>query len=225
MLKFDHIIHYVDDLEKVRKSAPLPIHSGGVHQKFGTENLLSYFDFRYVEFLSIKDMDLYKKHLAVEKDSFVKTINDFDYREGFIRYAISTDDIVSLTERFHEKGYETIGPVDMERETGGEPIRWQLMYVVSDEVFPFFIEWEDTVSVRLARIPELDVSHPEITIHQAVTDLHAWESFYEVLGLWQGKLDEYTSIQLTEKESPAMILEIDQSGDSGIFKGADYKFT
>ncbi|WP_020006880.1 VOC family protein [Salinicoccus albus] len=229
MVKFDHIIHYVKDLQDTKSSSLLPVHSGGRHQRFGTANLLSYLDDRYIEFLSIEDEAVFKQHLDDEKDSFAKTIDTLGYEEGFIRYALSTDDIAQLAERFKEKGFCTIGPISMERTTDGEKISWQLLYVPGDEViFPFFIQWDEAAEKRVERIRHLrgDFIHPrpKLNIHHEVRNREQWEAFYDVLGIWNGEIDAHTSVTFTENEKPSLILELDMNGESAIYKGAVYKF-
>ena len=105
MVKFDHIIHYVNQLKEVEEDPVLPIHSGGRHERFGTANLLSYFDYRYVEYLAIEDKEAFCTHLEEGGESFAATIDTLDYEEGFIRYALSTDDIKGLAERFLARGF------------------------------------------------------------------------------------------------------------------------
>ncbi|MDI1795268.1 VOC family protein, partial [Staphylococcus aureus] len=52
ILKFDHIIHYIDQLD--RFSFPgdvIKLHSGGYHHKYGTFNKLGYINENYIELL------------------------------------------------------------------------------------------------------------------------------------------------------------------------------
>ncbi len=184
MVKFDHIIHYVNRLEEVERTPVLPIHSGGRHERFGTVNLLSYFDYRYVEYLAIEDEAVFTQHLKDGNESFAGTIDSLNYEEGFIRYALSTDDIEGLDERFRAHGFSVEGPVEMERTTNGETISWKLLYVQHDkEIFPFFIQWNEPEAQRMKRIEALrgDFIGPSITVRHDVEDIHLWESFYDVL--------------------------------------------
>ena len=122
MVKFDHIIHFVNQLDSVGTEGVLPIHSGGKHEPLGTANLLSYFDQRYVEYLAIDDEERFRRHLEAAEDSFAKTIDQVQYEEGFIRCALATEEIHQLADRYRAKGFRTVGPVDMERTTkGGRP--------------------------------------------------------------------------------------------------------
>lgn len=228
MVKFDHIIHYVNDLEDVEAESVLPIHSGGKHERFGTANLLSYLDHRYIEYLAVEDKETFKHHLEDTPESFAKTIDTLGYEEGFIRYAISTDDIRNLGERYREKGFSVVGPVDMERITNGETISWKLLYIQDDEnIFPFFIQWGEPEKERLERIRKLRgdlMNTPHITIQHDVRDVKVWEAFFDVIGIWKGEIDDHTKVELSHSEEPSITLELAMDGASVIYKGAVYKF-
>lgn len=227
MVKFDHIIHYVNQLEEVEREPLLPVHSGGKHERFGTANLLSYFDYRYVEYLAIEDEAAFSQHLKDTPESFAKTIDALGYEEGFIRYALSTDDIEGLSERFRGRGFSTAGPIGMERTTEGETISWRLLYVQSEtEIFPFFIQWDEPEPARLKRIETLrgDFITPSITIQHDVADIHLWESFYDVLGIWEGEIDSHTRVALSQSAKPSITLKMATDGESAVYKGAVYKF-
>ncbi len=227
MIEFDHIIHYVHDLNAVRKEAPLAIHSGGVHRRLGTENLLSYIDTRYIEYLTIADRDLFHDHLREAEDSFARAIHKCNYTEGFIRYALATDDIVQLSERYRAQGFKTLGPVYMERDTGGETLRWSLLYILSERnMFPFFIQWEESDAARRERIRNFGapMTPAKMKITQTVRDAAEWQAFFDVIGIWQGDIDDRTMIEIEEGKKPAMSIEIGTAGGSGEYFGADYKF-
>lgn len=227
MIQFDHIIHYVNDLEAAREEAPLDIHSGGVHQRLGTENLLSYIDMRYIEYLAIRDRDVFHDHLREAEDSFAKAIHKCNYKEGFIRYALATDDIIQLSERYRAQGFKTLGPLYMERVTGRETLRWSLLYVLHERhMFPFFIQWEENDDARRERIKGFGASMEPapLRIRQTVKDTAEWQAFFDVIGVWQGHIDDHTVIELEEGNQPAISIEIGTAGESGEYLGARYKF-
>ncbi len=227
MVKFDHIIHYVNKLEPVEEDGLLPIHSGGKHEHLGTANLLSYFDQRYVEYLAIDDEERFKRHLEESEDSFVGTIDRMEYEEGFLRYALATEEIHQLADRYRAKGFRTVGPVDMERTTNGETIRWKLLYVLDDEeVLPFFIQWEEEESARLERIRNLRGAFisPEMNIHHEVRNVKVWDAFFDVIGVWKGEVDAHTTLTISENKDPSITLELGMDGESAIYRGAVYKF-
>lgn len=227
MVEFDHIIHYVKELSSVEVDGVLPIHSGGRHERLGTENRLSYFDQRYIEYLAIYDQAVFKQHLEASEDSFARTIDDMGYEEGFIRYALSTDEIHQLADRYRAQGFTPIGPIDMERTTGSETIRWKLLYIEDEsEIFPFFIQWEETKDQRLDRIRQLrgNLLSPGMNIHHGVRNKKSWEAFFDVIGVWQGEVDPNTTISLSENKNPSITLEVEMDGEPVIYKGAVYKF-
>lgn len=227
MIEFDHIIHYVNQLDEVREKAPLPIHTGGVHTRLGTENLLSYLDMRYIEYISIKDEKLFIDHVREAEDSFAKAIYKTNYTNDFIRYALAVDDIVMLRDRYRAQGYETLGPLYMERETDGETLRWSLLYIMHDKImFPFFIQWEEPESARIERIKNfgVDMKPVDMTIKHEVEDIGEWRAFFDVIGVWQGEIDDRTTVELSEGKNPAISVEVDMAGRSGRHMGADYKF-
>lgn len=227
MIKFDHIIHYVNQLDDVREKAPLPIHTGGVHTRLGTENLLSYLDTRYIEYISIKDEKLFTDHVREAEDSFAKAIYKTNYTNDFIRYALAAEDIVMLRDRYRAQGYETLGPLYMERETDGETLRWSLLYIMHERImFPFFIQWEEPENARIERIKGfgVEMEPAEMIIKQEVEDVAEWRAFFDVIGVWQGEIDDRTTIELSEGENPAISIEVDVAGKSGKYMGADYKF-
>ncbi|TVT28193.1 VOC family protein [Salinicoccus cyprini] len=227
MVEFDHIIHYVKQLDTVEAEGVLPIHSGGRHERLGTENLLSYFDLRYIEYLGIYDEAIFNQHLQESVDSFARTIDVMGYEEGFIRYAFATDEIHQLADRYRAQGFTPIGPVDMERKAGTETIRWKLLYIEDDsEIFPFFIQWEESKMQRLARIRQLrgDLLSPQMNIHHEVRSRKVWEAFFDVIGIWEGEVDPHTTITLSENKTPSITLEVEMDGEPVIYKGAVYKF-
>lgn len=227
MIKFDHIIHYVNQLDDVREKAPLPVHTGGVHTRLGTENLLSYLDTRYIEYISIKDEKLFTDHVREAEDSFAKAIYKMNYTNDFIRYALAAEDIVMLRDRYRAQGYETLGPLYMERETDGETLRWSLLYIMHDTImFPFFIQWEEPESERIERIKNfgVDMKPVKMTIKHEVEEIEEWRAFFDVIGVWQGEIDDRTTVELTEGKNPAISVELDMAGNSGKYLGAYYKF-
>ena len=70
-LKFDHIIHYIDQLERFQFPGKLlKLHSGGKHHKFGTFNQLSYINGNYIEMLDVEDKEKLKKLAKSEEDAY-----------------------------------------------------------------------------------------------------------------------------------------------------------
>ena len=67
-LKFDHIIHYIDQLEQFKfPGEVVKLNSGGKHHKFGTFNKLSYINENYIEFLDVEDQEKLQKLAKTEE--------------------------------------------------------------------------------------------------------------------------------------------------------------
>ncbi len=63
ILKFDHIIHYIDQLD--RFSFPgdvIKLHSGGYHHKYGTFNKLGYINENYIATKYVENNEKLKKY-------------------------------------------------------------------------------------------------------------------------------------------------------------------
>lgn len=61
-LKFDHIIHYIDQLNQFEFPGKLlKLHNGGKHHQFGTYNQLSYINGNYIELLDVEDKENLRK--------------------------------------------------------------------------------------------------------------------------------------------------------------------
>lgn len=130
-LKFDHIIHYVHQLNEADINF-MKVINGGKHETLGTYNKLSYTDLSYIEFIDAFDRELV--YLAVnsesERLSFAATLELTGYKEGFKRLCFRTDNIVQLKEHLNNLGVSTIGPTNMKRVTPeGKCIEWQLLYI------------------------------------------------------------------------------------------------
>ncbi|TDM12826.1 VOC family protein [Macrococcus lamae] len=150
MLKWDHLIHYIKNLESFEfPDQFLSVVAGGRHDKLGTYNKLSYFDLSYIEFIDVFDQSLVEKSAgdSNERLSFAATLKHTGYSEGFKRLCFRTDDIETLKDHFISCGRQVIGPNRMSRtKPDGEVISWQLLYIDdnSDRELPFFIQWNES---------------------------------------------------------------------------------
>lgn len=117
-LKFDHIIHHVQNLNDANIDF-LKVINGGKHEQLGTYNKLSYTDLSYIEFIDAYDRTLVHKaaQSAEERLSFAASLEHTDYVEGFKRLCFRTDDIDALKQHFNQLGVKTIGPSRMQRVT------------------------------------------------------------------------------------------------------------
>ena len=93
-------------------------------------------------------------------------------------------------------------------------------------MFPFFIQWEEPESERIERIKNfgVDMKPVKMTIKHEVEEIEEWRAFFDVIGVWQGEIDDRTTVELTEGKNPAISVELDMAGNSGKHLGAYYKF-
>lgn len=156
VLKFDHIIHYIDQLNHFNFPGDvIKLHSGGHHNKFGTFNKLGYINENYIELLDVENNEKLKKMAkTIEGDvAFATQIVQEKYEQGFKNICIRTDDIVTVKNRLQSEQVEVVGPIHMERDTHKDgKVKWQLLYIMkqddNDIKPPFFIQWEESDSVR-----------------------------------------------------------------------------
>ncbi len=178
MLKWDHIIHYVKNLESFDfPEQLLTIHDGGRHDALGTYNRLSYFDLSYIEFIDIFDRERVIQAAADDNErlSFAATLERTHDTEGFKRLCFRTDDIEALKDHFVSCGRKVIGPNKMARtKLNGEVISWQLLYIDdnSDRELPFFIQWEQSDEERQRALAPLFQPLTVKEIALEVTDLN-----------------------------------------------------
>ena len=60
-LKFDHMIHYVDQLKGFKYPGELLKFIRGKHHQYGTFNRLTYINGNYIELLDVEDVEKLKK--------------------------------------------------------------------------------------------------------------------------------------------------------------------
>lgn len=135
-----------DGLEQLKKRG---IHAvnGGRHEKRGSYNTLSYFDqLKYIEMLGIYDEKLFADAGAAELlYSPFQEIARNNYREGFAKVNLRTNDLHALKERLESHGVKTNGPVPLSRKKpDGTLLEWELLYAgdhPGELPLPFFIDW------------------------------------------------------------------------------------
>ena len=136
-LKFDHMIHYVDQLKGFKYPGELlKIHSGGKHHQYGTFNRLAYINGNYIELLDVEDVEKLKKEVKTEEGrvAFATKIVQDDFKQGFKTMAFRTEDIERVKQSLNERHIDTIGPINMDRENKkGEKIRWKLLYIADPD--------------------------------------------------------------------------------------------
>ena len=160
----DHLVWFSnkpEDAINALESLGIYAISGGRHKKWGTYNSLAYFGLSYIEFLGIENLAVAKRE---QHNRLITHIVEKMFEEdgdGPARIAIRTDNIEALAEKFKEQGLTVYGPYPGERTTQeGEVLKWSLLFPedpASKLKLPFFIQWEEADSVRLASLVEKGV--------------------------------------------------------------------
>ncbi|WEN70006.1 VOC family protein [Staphylococcus sp. NRL 16/872] len=247
-LRFDHIIHYVDQLNNFKYPGNiLQLSAGGKHQKFGTFNRLAYINENYIELLDVEDVDKLKKEAKTEEGrvAFATKIVHDHFQQGFKTMAFRTSDMAALQQTLHEHNIETIGPIEMHRENKkGDKTGWKLLYIADPDYMvkpPFFIEWDDSEEARNEKLDHLyqkQFTIDRIIIHSAKRSktLSKWQKWFKMRIIDEG--EDYTDLQLTDDN---IIYRVQDGTTSGyqtvvfkdkeatapysiIVKGAKYRF-
>lgn len=176
-MKWDHLVHYVNDLAKpveIFGAHGLVAFKGGSHKDWGTYNALSYFGLTYLEFLGIENLELAKatEHNLVVKDA-VKLLPE---HEVLSRVVIRTDDIEEVAASLKAAGLSLSPIIDGKRlDNEGRLIEWRMMTIAGDFgglVYPFIIQWSGTDTERVERLTSSGVIKPhpagEVEIVRAV---------------------------------------------------------
>lgn len=166
-LKWDHLVHYVNDLDmpvEIFSDHGLIAFKGGSHKDWGTYNALSYFGLTYLEFLGIENLELAKatEHNVVVRDA----VNLLPEQEVLSRVVIRTNDIEETAASLKAAGLSLSPIIDGKRlDNEGRLIEWRMMTIDGDFqglVYPFIIQWNGTDEERLERLTASGViqSHP-----------------------------------------------------------------
>ncbi|WP_339281142.1 VOC family protein [Paenibacillus sp. FSL H8-0282] len=164
-MKWDHLVHYVNDLAKpveIFGAHGLVAFKGGSHKDWGTYNALSYFGLTYLEFLGIENLELAKatEHNLVVKDA-VKLLPE---HEVLSRVVIRTDDIEEVAASLKAAGLSLSPIIDGKRlDNEGRLIEWRMMTIAGDFgglVYPFIIQWSGTDTERVERLTSSGVIKP-----------------------------------------------------------------
>ncbi len=109
MYKLDHIVHFVEQPEKlVDQMNAIGVHTvlGGRHEMWGTYNSLSYFnDLSYIEFIGIFDEELFSKS-AKKPFTLHETYEKRQRENGFNRIALRTNTIEEDAKRLQKQDYQ-----------------------------------------------------------------------------------------------------------------------
>ena len=155
-MKLDHVVYFTNRTPNEWVAEQQHAVVGGRHEQWGTYNALLYVKNAYIEWLSVERQDVAEQ---VDHPLTRLLLHDLQDGEGWGTVCLSVDDIEQFNEEINNKGFSTSGVLSAERRTASGQLRkWKMLFVdqpVSNELpYPFFIEWEDTEEVRLAKLRE-----------------------------------------------------------------------
>ena len=221
-LKFDHIIHYIDQLEQFKfPGEVVKLNSGGKHHKFGTFNKLSYINENYIEFLDVEDQEKLQKLAKTEEGrvSFATKIAQDNFKQGFKTICLRTSNIDAIKQTLEERNIDVIGPVNMERETKkGEKITWRLLYIADPSYMvkpPFFIQWDQGDANRHEQLKSLYQTQFSIDMIMVSSSKRAqtvknWQNWFDMEIVEE--TEKYTDLILKEDQIYFRIEDGKQSG-------------
>lgn len=207
MIKWDHTVHYVNDLDQVIQvfqKTGLIARLGGRHKEWGTHNALSYFDLSYLEFLGVEDAVL-ANQAALQQVVVHDAVKHLPQEEIFGRVALRTDDIEAVAAQLKERGAKISDIFDGKRyDTEGNLIKWRMLSILGNIdglPFPFVIQWEGTDTQRREQLTKANViaKHPagEITIVAAIFEV---ADPIKVIQHWQ-RLFGFTPVKIKGKNA------------------------
>lgn len=179
-LRFDHLIHAVSDPERARHAFAdrFGWHTvaGGEHPGFATYNALAYFGLPYIEWVGVR-----KPEVAAERPFGRDVLRVLQAGEGPMQFAVRTNDIVGMADRWSRAGLVHEGPIEASRvRPDGVTLRWRMLFPAQEPgklLLPFVIEWPAPDEVRLADLRQSGLSpDPAATprlraVHAVVGDL------------------------------------------------------
>lgn len=208
-LQFDHLVQQVaspEDTKAFLNEHHIHTVNGGQHTMWGTYNTLSYFGLTYIEQIAVYNRDLFEDAAKLPYSlhhSFKRGKEQF----GFSRIALRTTNIEGEAKRLRALGFEVYGPDACSRtRPDGSVIEWKLLHFGKPNLaidFPFFIEWADEDSERLAQLKKggaldtqqsLSMTSVQFVVRNVDETVALWQ---DVLQLPAATLHEtYTSLYL-----------------------------
>jgi hypothetical protein len=194
-LQFDHLVHFLsrppEEAAKLMEGYGFHTVPGGRHEHWGTCNSLSYFDLSYVEFLAVEQSEVARRS---DNPLIRQLLADLPKGEGLGQFALRTRQMERWAKKFRERGLRVTGPFPGSRmRTDGTLIRWQMLFLDSDEVnhpLPFLIQWEQSDEERRVDLSRRSIIAPHGNgvngiqwIAFAVADLEQtaarWQTWFE----------------------------------------------
>lgn len=192
---FDHLVHYVEEPNDVipyLKQKGIHAVEGGKHGNRPTYNTLSYFDLSYIEYIGTSNRQELEK-INHPRFSNIETIINDQYKEGFVRFVVRTNNIEAAAEHFRSKGLTVVGPTPLSRKRpDGTWLEWKLLYVGSDDEqlqLPYVIEWGESDEERRTELKNINTitEHPSGAVFSNVT--FAVHNNDDIIKQWADWLD------------------------------------
>lgn len=186
LTRIDHVMICVPDLEQAIDTYTrmgFAVRPGGVHPGRGTHNAIAFLDEDYVELMSVRDADEYRKAAGPGGG-----LLDFLARGGGFRFvAVQSDDLGADVAAMRGRGVDVSDPVPGGRRTpSGKELRWTSATLGARNALPlFFIQHLTPLAERRGPASK----HPNGAlrvdrIYIAVNDVHAAAPVYsQVLGV------------------------------------------
>ena len=192
---FDHLVHYVEEPHDVipyLNQKGIHAVEGGKHGNRPTYNTLSYFDLSYIEFIGTSNRQALEK-IDHPRFSNIETIINDQYKEGFVRFVVRTNNIEASAEHFRSKGLSVIGPIPLSRKRpDGTLLEWKLLYIGHEDEhlqLPYIIEWGESDEERRAELIDHHtiVEHPSgATLSNVIFAVHHVDDVIEKWSDWLG---------------------------------------
>ncbi len=189
--RLDHVVVAVKELEKAMdryRQMGFDVRPGGRHEGRGTENAIIRFGLEYIELLSVYDREE-AEMAGLGRRTLLEYLDRWD--GGLVGWAIATEDIDEVAERFLQERREFEGPFSMSRQRPeGRRLSWRLLIPGGTpwrRPWPFVISWDMSDEERLALEPPSN--HPNganriACLSIVVRDLEEiMEMYHRCLGL------------------------------------------
>ncbi|WAH38783.1 VOC family protein [Alicyclobacillus dauci] len=192
-IQLDHLLQAVKSPEDARLAfeRQLGVHTttGGSHPQWGTYNTLCYFGLSYIEWVGVRD-----EEVAVRTDFGRNVIERLAVHEGPIQFALRTENMDEIVNRWAQQGVPFDGPINASRSRpDGTILHWRMLFPRQQGgtsfKLPFFIEWGSGDGDRaedLRRTGALPTKplFRMAAIHSVVEDLdlvkERWDMYYPV---------------------------------------------
>jgi catechol 2,3-dioxygenase-like lactoylglutathione lyase family enzyme len=138
LTRIDHVMICVPDLEQAIDTYTrmgFDMRPGGVHPGRGTHNAIAFLDEDYVELMSVRDADEYRKAAGTSGG-----LLDFLAKGGGFRFvAVQSNDLPADVAAMRSRGVEVSDPVAGGRRTpSGKELRWASATLGARNALPIF---------------------------------------------------------------------------------------